>query len=198
VENKHMVSQGPFQFVLTLKGSEELTSRTYHLDVKLRNILFLIQKGSATFESILQNSIFPADEVVERVRSLINEKFIALSGHAPPAEPVRAAPAAAPVADAAAGPTTGLRAPTRIPAQSFPSLDPGASPSQARFILCDFCLDLYGTKGQERIDAINGASGIGALQRLLDDVYEDLRARGARDAIAALAGRVNEINESKV
>jgi hypothetical protein len=195
-----MVSQGPFQFVLTLKGSEELTSRTYRLDVKLRNILFLIQKGSATFESILQNSIFPPDEVVDRVRSLVNEKFIALSGGSPPAEAERAAAPAAPApADAAAGPSTGLRAPTRIPAaQSFPALDPGASLSQARFLLCDFCLDTFGTKGQDRIDAVNGATGMGAVQRVLDDIYEDLRARNARDAITALAARVREINETKV
>ena len=78
-----MALNGPIHFELTLKGSEELTARTYRLDVKLRNILFLIQKGCASFDGILQNSIFPREEVLERLRNLINEKFIALSPNAP-------------------------------------------------------------------------------------------------------------------
>ena len=78
-----MALNGPIHFELTLKGSEELTARTYRLDVKLRNILFLIQKGCASFDGILQNSIFPREEVLELLRNLINEKFIALSPNAP-------------------------------------------------------------------------------------------------------------------
>jgi hypothetical protein len=67
-------------FELTLKGAEELAQRTYRLDAKIRNILFLIQKGYATVEGILENSIFPRDEVVERLRDLLRGHFVTLHG----------------------------------------------------------------------------------------------------------------------
>lgn len=69
-------------FELTLKGSEELAARTYRLDAKIRNILFLIQRGIATTEGILENSIFPRDEVVERLRDLLRGHFISLHANA--------------------------------------------------------------------------------------------------------------------
>jgi hypothetical protein len=65
-------------FELTLKGTEELTARTYRLDAKTRNILFLIQRGYATVEGILENSIFPRDDVVERLRDLLRGHFLTL------------------------------------------------------------------------------------------------------------------------
>jgi hypothetical protein len=65
-------------FELTLKGSEELTARTYRLDAKTRNILFLIQRGYATVEGILENSIFPREDVVERLRDLLRGHFLTL------------------------------------------------------------------------------------------------------------------------
>ncbi|HEY4040200.1 MAG TPA: hypothetical protein VGM15_15375, partial [Burkholderiaceae bacterium] len=65
-------------FELTLKGTEELTARTYRLDAKTRNILFLIQRGYATVDGILDNSIFPRDEVVERLRELLRGHFLTL------------------------------------------------------------------------------------------------------------------------
>jgi hypothetical protein len=69
-------------FELTLKGSEELAARTYRLDARIRNILFLIQRGIATTEGILENSIFPRDEVVERLRELLRGHFITLQANA--------------------------------------------------------------------------------------------------------------------
>jgi len=60
-------------FVLTAKGDEELASRTYRLELKVRNILFLIQRGTHTLEAILQNSVVPREEVVEKLRDLLKE-----------------------------------------------------------------------------------------------------------------------------
>ncbi len=71
------------QFELTLKGSEELAQRTYRLDAKVRNILFLIQKGYPTVDGILENSIFPREEVVQRLRELLRGHFITIQGRDP-------------------------------------------------------------------------------------------------------------------
>ena len=65
-------------FELTLKGAEELSLRTYRLDAKIRNILFLIQRGYQTVEGILDNSIFPREEVVERLRDLLRGHFVTM------------------------------------------------------------------------------------------------------------------------
>ncbi len=65
-------------FELTLKGTEELSARTYRLDAKARNVLFLIQRGYLTVEGILENSIFPREEVVERLRELLRAHFVTL------------------------------------------------------------------------------------------------------------------------
>ncbi len=75
-----MVTRERTLFELTLKGSEELALRTYRLDARLRNILFLIQKGYPTIDGILENSIFPRDEVVERLRDLLRGHFVAVQG----------------------------------------------------------------------------------------------------------------------
>ena len=73
-----MIARDRANFELTLKGSEELSVRTYRLDAKTRNILFLIQRGIPTIEGILENSIFPREEVVERLRDLLRGHFVTL------------------------------------------------------------------------------------------------------------------------
>jgi hypothetical protein len=97
-------------FELTLKGTDELAARTYRLDARARNILFLIQRGYLTVEGILENSIFPRDEVVERLRDLLRAHFVTLqaadlAASAPttigrrPGPATLAPPAAAPAPD---------------------------------------------------------------------------------------------------
>jgi hypothetical protein len=92
-------------FELTLKGTEELTARTYRLDAKTRNVLFLIQRGYATVEGILENSIFPRDDVVERLRALLRGHFLTLE--APD--------------NALSGPITGSQRPDPAPATAAQS-----------------------------------------------------------------------------
>ena len=94
-------------FELTLKGTEELAARTYRLDARARNILFLIQRGYPTVEGILENTIFPRDEVVERLRDLMRAHFVTLqAADAPAAGPttVGRRPGPATLAPAAAAP----------------------------------------------------------------------------------------------
>jgi hypothetical protein len=82
-------------FELTVKGSEELSIRTYRLDARMRNILFLIQRGFPTIDGILENSIFPREEVVERLRDLLRGHFLTMQTiEVPPPPP--AVPAAPP------------------------------------------------------------------------------------------------------
>ena len=70
--------QTALSFELTLKGVEELKMRTYRLDAKVRNILFMIQRGVATTEGIMEPSIFPREDVVDRLKDLLRSQFIVL------------------------------------------------------------------------------------------------------------------------
>jgi hypothetical protein len=199
-----MVARGPTHFVLTLKGSEELAMRTYRLDLKVRNILFLIQKGTPTIEAILQNSIFPREEVVEKLRGLLREQFVALGGGPSPAPAANATPSAPATLETPSGPgTLEIPAPDTIGAppfartatSSFPLLEAGVSVSQARFVLCDFCLDQFGVKSQPLIDAINGSVDVQELQQVLDSVTGEIR-KHCQDQLPVLMTRVHEINQS--
>jgi hypothetical protein len=102
-------------FELTLKGTDELAKRAHRLDVKARNILFLIQRGYPTLDGILENSIFPHEEVVERLRELLRGHFVTLL-HAPDtslAAPTTIAPAVGPQTVAPAASTgSGAETPT--------------------------------------------------------------------------------------
>jgi hypothetical protein len=96
-------------FELTLKGMEELAARTYRLDARARNVLFLIQRGYPTVEGILENTIFPRDEVVERLRDLLRGHFVTLQA----ADPAAGAPT-----------TVGRRPATLVPAAAAPPAPP--------------------------------------------------------------------------
>jgi len=198
----------PTHFVLTLKGTEELATRSYRLDVRVRNILFLIQKGTPTVEAILQNSIFPREEVVEKLRGLLKEQFVALNGSTSPASGTagtsgRAGAAGTPTRQ---GPPTEGSGPETLGTQvaqvyartapsSFPMLDAGVSVSHGRFVLCDFCLDQFGMKAQPLIDAVNVTVDVAELQQVLDSITAEVH-KHCKEQLPALTARVREINET--
>ena len=198
-----MGARGPTHFVLTVKGTEELAARTYRLDVRVRNILFLIQKGTPTVDAILQNSIFPREEVVEKLRGLLKEQFVALGSNTPAAPGAVETPTRPAVVGLATRPRTialdtlGAQTFARTAPPTFPVLDSGVSLSQARFVLCDFCLDQFGMNGQPLIDAVNGAGDVAELQHALDSITTEIR-KHCRDQLPALMARVREINQSGI
>jgi hypothetical protein len=80
-----MVTRERAYFELTIKGIDELSTRTYRLSPRVRNILFLIQKGTPTVEGILENTIFPREEVIENLRELLRTDFVSLHRASNPA-----------------------------------------------------------------------------------------------------------------
>jgi hypothetical protein len=200
-----MGSRSQNQFALTAKGVEELALRTHRLDNRLRNILFLIQKGTPTIEAILHNSIFPHEEVIENLRGLLKERFVELVGGLSPAP----APSSAPprprtvggsslpeTAEGATDPGAALiRPPVQAAGPTLPSLNCGISMSQARFLLCDFCLDQFGTDAQPLLDAIEDAANVAELQRVLDGFAAQMR-KHLKHKLPALMAKVREINET--
>jgi hypothetical protein len=116
---------------------------------------------------------------------------------APPAAAAPAAPAApdrrASVRPAASAPSVKKPAP-REPADPM-HLDSGVSLAQARYTLSEFCLNQFGVRGQEFVDAVNQCRDVPGLQKVLSLIRtEVLNHHG--DRLPALAASVREINET--
>jgi len=167
-------------FLLTPKGTEELRSQTPKLDVIARGILSLIEQGTTVAESILQRSKFTRDEVIEGLRVLLSNGFISTSTSE---GTVQAPPVSTPAVSVADSVSERLR------------LKPGISPSQARFVLSNFCLDQFGTNGQDLADVVGFCTDVASLQLALDNIRTEVK-KLFPERRAALVACVREINET--
>jgi hypothetical protein len=169
---------------LTPKGTEELRSRVHGLDVTARNILYLIQLGSTTAETILRRSIFPRDTVVDRLRRLLGNQFVAVAPTGRGGKGKGALPQAADRPDLDSAPAL----------EQLP-LEAGVSLSQARFLLSDFCLDQFGTQGTGLVDAAGLAVDVPGVQQVLNRVRIEVQSR-CPDRLTLLVNCVREINKT--
>ena len=169
---------GEESLFLTPKGTEELRSRAHKLDVTARNILYLIQLGSTTAEAILQRTIFPRDAVIDKLRRLLGNKFVAVApgnGALPPAPHAADLRGAPPVEQL--------------------HLEAGVSLSQARFSLSDFCLEQFGTQGRGLVDAVSLALDVAGLQQVLSRIRVEVQNRRP-DRLTMLSDCVRDINKT--
>jgi hypothetical protein len=165
-------------FLLTPKGMEELRGRTPKLDATARSILSLIDQGTTVAESILQRSKLTRDEVIEGLRSLLSSGLISTS-----------------TSDVTVQPTPESTTSVADSVSERLRLKPGISPSQARFALSNFCLDQFGTNGQDLADAVGFCTDVDSLQMALDNIRTEVK-KLFPERRAALVACVREINET--
>jgi hypothetical protein len=165
--------------ILTSKGTEELRNHAFQLDVSARNILSLIDQGCKTSDAILQRSMFPHNTVVDGLRRLLTNKFVAF------AEDEAAS-------RAGGSPSTGR------PGRRDLRLNFGISPSQARFALANFCMDEFGTEGQFLVDAVGLCTDIMSLQEVLNSIRSEIEERlpGRMPALVACVRELNETDDA--
>src|SRR6201999_1041976 len=162
--------------VLTSKGIEELRNHAFQLDASARNILSLIEQGCKTTDAILQRSMFPHNSVVDGLRRLLTNKFVAMADDEP--------------ASRAGSPADAARVGRRELRFNF-----GISPSQARFALSNFCMDEFGIDGQFLVDAVCLCTDVMSLKEVLNSIRSEVEERlPAR--MAALIACVRELNDS--
>jgi hypothetical protein len=173
------MKSGDQVLILTSKGSEELRNHAFQLDVSARNILSLIEQGCKTADAILQRSMFPHNTVVDSLRRLLTNKFVAYAEDEP-------APRAAGL------PNTGR------PNRRDLRLNFGISPSQARFALSNFCMDEFGTDGQYLVDAVSLCNDVMSLQEVLNSIRADVDERypGRISALIACVRGINETDDT--
>ena len=170
------MKSGEQVLILTAKGTEELRNHASKLDASARNILSLIEQGCRTTDAILQRSMFPHNSVVDGLRRLLTNRFVAMADDEPASRPGGSA-------DSARVGRRGLR------------LNFGISPSQARFALADFCMDEFGTDGQYLVDAVSLCNDVMSLQEVLNSIRAEVDERLAK-RLPALIACVREINET--
>lgn len=92
----------------------------------------------------------------------------------------------------------------RSVALAQPSLNVATDPLQlkanvslahARFALSEFCLDQFGARAQQFMDAIDGCKDVAALQKVLLLVFADVQERH-RERLPKLIDCAREINET--
>jgi hypothetical protein len=160
----------------TQKGEDEVARRAYKLSLKKRSVLILLDKPR-TIECILRKSLFPHDEMVEEIRALLRDAFVAIDGEG-------ARPAGA-NGGAAAVPALG----------GGLDLDADISMSEAKFLLVDFCVDHFGTQSQALIDEIRACGGEKELSFCLGKAFAAVE-RQCPDQLPALLALVKKINET--
>lgn len=170
---------GEKYFLLTPKGTEELRGGAPKLDANIRSVLSLIDQGFTSSDAILQRSKSSRDELIDTLRSLLSNGFVATATSdgtvkATPPEPTPS------VVDSI---SERLR------------LKTGISPSQARFALSNFCLDQFGTAGKDLADVVDLCVDVAGLQLALDSIRSEVK-RVCPDRRPLLVACVREINDT--
>ena len=161
--------------ILTSKGIEELRNHAFQLDVSARNILSLIEQGCKTSDAILQRSMFPHNTVVDSLRRLLTNKFVAFT-------------------EDEAAPRAGNSSSAR-PGRRDLRLNFGIAPSQARFALSNFCMDEFGTDGQFLVDAVSLCTDIMSLQEVLNSIRSEVE-ESLPGRMPALIACIRELNDT--
>ena len=95
-----------------------------------------------------------------------------------------------------AAPRTVMLAQPSLSAATDPlQLKAGVSLAHARFELSEFCLDQFGARAQQFMDAIDGCRDVTALQKVLNLITADIQERH-RERLPKLIDCAREINET--
>jgi hypothetical protein len=165
---------------ITPKGVDELRGRASKLDLHSKIFLSLIEQGATTSEALMQRSKATREQVADGLRLLMSNKLVETGSASPPASPSGSGEAAPSAADSI---SERLR------------FKPGISPSQARFALSNFCLDVFGTAGQDLADVVEFCNDVSNLQMALDTIRSEIKKLHP-ERRPDLVAVVREINET--
>lgn len=160
---------------LTSKGADEVARRIYKLSLKKRSVLILLDQAQ-TIDYILRKSVFPREEIVEEIRALLHDAFIAIYGDETRRSDDKPKLAATPTADGAF------------------LLDPEISLSEAKFLLIDFCVDRFGTQSDTLVEQIRACKREKDLSFCLGKTFAvvEKQCPASLPDLRQLVGKINE------
>ena len=160
------------RLLLTPKGQDELVQNTHKFNLKKRSVLLLLKSShqdTITFANLAKKGVLPVGELQPVLEELIKEAF------------VRVEDAAASAATAAA------------PVEMVPALfDEAVNLIEARFLLNDFCLDVYKTAAPKYIQALAVCKSASELNAFVSELQKNIAATHPR-SVQALALVIQEI-----
>lgn len=164
---------------LTPKGVDEVRNRTCRLHIKRRSILLLLERPQP-LQFLFDKGLLPRDALINELATLGSDGFIQVASPAGEAVPVAAMPRPAPKADG----------------QAFViELHPDIILSEARFLLINFCVDVFATKAQVYVDALGLCKSVGQFSNCARQIQE-LAGGQYPAALATLREVIEEINRT--
>lgn len=161
---------------LTSKGADEVARRSYKLSLKKRSVLILLDQAQ-TIEYVLRKSVFPREEIVDEIRALLRDAFIAICGGEARRPDDKAKAAGLPIVDG-----------------GF-LLYPDISLSEAKFLLIDFCVDRFGTRSDALVEEIRACSREKELGCCLGKTFAAVEKQ-CPDGLPALHELIKRINDT--
>ncbi len=154
---------------ITAKGEDELKHRIYKLSIRKRSVLVSLE-APHTVAQVVERSVFQEDEILDEIRALENEGFIALEG---------------------------ATAPTRRDERQRGrfELKDDIVLSEAKYLLIDFCVDSFGTHAQALADGIRVCKTPESLAKSLETLVKAAEKQ-CPDRLPALFKIIQEINET--
>ena len=187
---------------LTDKGTDEVAHRTFKLGIKLGSVLLLLHKPQ-TVEFALHKSVFPEEEVIGVIDTLVQEGFVQLEA-GKPAEAEKPKAPAAPL-HAVSGFAQMAASQATAPAAAAPKAPPVAVGefdldeeiilSEAKFLLIDFCVDCFGMQSEKLTEDIRGCKTVGALRSLVKELLA-MVSQHKPDQMNAFRDTIRKVNET--
>ena len=153
---------------LTPKGVDEVLNRACKLSVRQRSILLLLGKPQTLKYIFQKQEMFDHEEIMEVISNLSNEGFVEVSGATMPR---------------ATAPASG---------GNIQLLD-GIIISEAKFLLVDFCVDIFGKHSQKFVDELGGCKNEKHLQTCLKNIRIAAEEHSP-DRLAVLLKVIADIN----
>jgi hypothetical protein len=167
---------------LTQKGVDEVSKRVYKLSMKKRSVLILLQEAR-TIQYVLDRAVLDAKELLDEIVDLGKEGFLKLGGE-----------------NASVGvsvPSNKAEQPKISPARLEGGLDIHEEIilSEARFLMVDFCVDVFGTGSQTFVDKLGSCKSVGQFTECVKQICEATKSKHP-EKIQAFEVVLKEINKT--
>lgn len=163
--------------LITERGNQEIRDRIANLDVKARSVLLALITAPRTIGELLSNLPLERAEALLRIDGMLKDGLISRQRD---------------------GTSTIAQTSQKSAAMSAAGqldLKAGVFVSEARFLLTDFCVDVFGTEADKLVSAVEDADGVTGLRRCLQEIATQLAKKDPK-AIASLQRVVAAINET--
>lgn len=163
---------------LTSKGQMELVQNVHRLNLKKRSVLLLLKNNQQTplsFSEAIRKGVLPAAEIRPIVDELVREEFVRFEGNA--------------------GAMALQSQPVEVVAVPATWFDESINLSEARYLLNDFCLEIFKTQAARYAQPLAECKTVEALEAFVKDLRNKMET-ASPTSVERLDGVIQEIKDS--